>query len=146
MFDETIRTGGEDLDLWLRLACRGVRMGHVAEPLVRYRQRPGSLSRREAASLAGNLPIFRKVLTAPGVTPRQRVLARRQIADREARIAAIEAKRYIAQGDFVSARTTLARANRHYRQPKIAVALAALRVAPRLVAWIVAWRHPARSG
>lgn len=42
-FDEDL-FAAEDLDLWIRIAERGRPIGRVAEPLVLYRRRPGSLS------------------------------------------------------------------------------------------------------
>ena len=42
LFDPRRRVS-EDLDLWLRIACRW-RIGYIDRPLVRYRRRPGSLS------------------------------------------------------------------------------------------------------
>jgi glycosyltransferase involved in cell wall biosynthesis len=53
----------EDLDLWIRIAERGWRIGLVAEPLVLYRRRAGSLStstlklRRAAAAMYGKAAV-----------------------------------------------------------------------------------------
>jgi glycosyltransferase involved in cell wall biosynthesis len=61
-FDEEL-PAAEDLDLWIRIAERGWPIGRVAEPLVLYRRRPGSLSsstlnlRRAAAMVYGKAAV-----------------------------------------------------------------------------------------
>lgn len=46
-FDETLTSGGEDYDMWLRLVAAGVAMVTIPEPLACYRIRRSSLTRRD---------------------------------------------------------------------------------------------------
>jgi glycosyltransferase involved in cell wall biosynthesis len=46
----TLHPHAEDYDLWVRLALAGIRLGNVAEPLLRYRLSPGQVSRVHLAA------------------------------------------------------------------------------------------------
>lgn len=53
----------EDWDLWLRMAALGLRVCSVREPLVRYRQWPGSVTaKNRMASVAANLRVAENTL------------------------------------------------------------------------------------
>lgn len=78
-FDPALRSA-EDLDLWVRLLAAGYRGGYVAEPLVRYRRRAGSLSSDGRAMAAGTRAAYEKFVDLLEARPEQadarRILAR----------------------------------------------------------------------
>lgn len=55
--DESLRAA-EDLDLWIRLLGAGYAATIVAEPLVRYRRRPGSLSAHTTTLLEATARVY----------------------------------------------------------------------------------------
>ncbi|HEU5397113.1 MAG TPA: glycosyltransferase [Verrucomicrobiae bacterium] len=64
LFDATMKIG-EDWDFWLRLAARDMVVAGVREPLVRYRQWPGSLTAKgKLKSLDANVRVLKKNLPA----------------------------------------------------------------------------------
>lgn len=58
-FDETLRGGGEDWDLWIRLAAQG-RFGYVDEVFVHRQERTDSMSRQIDRMLESDLRVFAK--------------------------------------------------------------------------------------
>jgi GT2 family glycosyltransferase len=102
-FDGTLRSG-EDLDLWIRLLAAGWGAALVAEPLVRYRRRPGSLSSNEAAMLGAIAKVYRQAVTTLDGRPEQaaatamlaQVVARQSWVEGEALILAGDARRGLA--------------------------------------------------
>lgn len=62
-FDESLRSI-QDWDLWLRVATRH-ELGYVAEPLVRYRVHPVSVSRNTRQTLPNHLAVIARAF-APG--------------------------------------------------------------------------------
>lgn len=75
-FDEALRAA-EDLDLWIRLLAAGHRAACLADPLVRYRRRPGSASADIRAMQAGEMRVYEKTMTLLAGRPEQAVAARR---------------------------------------------------------------------
>ena len=71
-YDETLMAA-EDFDLWLRLLGAGWRGGHVAQVLVRYRRRAGSLSRQTAMMMAALARVYQNAATRLGDRPEARV-------------------------------------------------------------------------
>src|SRR5262245_62911105 len=59
-FDESLRDGCEDWDLWIALVERGFRGTILPEVLYAYRRRPGSLSRAMLAG-AGHPELYRRL-------------------------------------------------------------------------------------
>ncbi len=57
-YDGTLHAA-EDFDLWLRILEAGWRGGYVPQVLVRYRRRPGSLSRQTAMMMATLARVYR---------------------------------------------------------------------------------------
>ncbi len=77
LFDEAIHYG-EDLDLWVRIARRGVRFVSNPEPLVLYRfRRPGSLTSGILRVQTGYARMLRRVLADPGFSDAERAMAAR---------------------------------------------------------------------
>ncbi len=146
LFDEAIRYGGEDFDLWLRMAWHGCRFAFTNEPLVKYRKRADSLSSNEERMAASVFYICQKLLASPQTTPREAELAEALIREWQAKQNRAVAKRLIVGRDFPGALKHLALANSHLRSLKLSLVSAALRVAPELVARVMTRKHAASSG
>jgi glycosyltransferase involved in cell wall biosynthesis len=139
-YDETLGEC-EDFDLWLRMAQHGFRFAFTPEPLVRYRRRGGALSSDEVRMPRSLIKVYEKVLAGSHTTPRERELIAPRIAEMQAQLNRVLSKRLLAARDFAGAAHHLALANAHYRSAKLALVGAALRVAPWLVAKLMAWQQ-----
>jgi glycosyltransferase involved in cell wall biosynthesis len=96
-YDPALRSA-EDLDLWIRLLAAGWGARLVAEPLVRYRRRPGSLSSNETAMLDAGMQVYEKAVAALAGRPEQ-AAARAMLAPVLARQSWIEGEALILAGD-----------------------------------------------
>jgi hypothetical protein len=147
LFDETLRAGCEDFDLWLRMARQGVRFAFTTEPLVRYRQRMGSLSTNEVGMSRMRVKVYERLLTSPETTARERELIRPIMRRVQARLDLALAEQMILARDFPGAIHHLALARRYYRTIKLAGVALALRLAPGMVArWVARqWQRENRG-
>jgi hypothetical protein len=84
-FDESLVVA-HDWDAWMRLILDGARAGLVAEPLLRYRVGPGSLTAARAASLRERVTVLAKVARDPSLTREERatLAEQRRTAERRA--------------------------------------------------------------
>ena len=110
-FDPSLRAA-EDFDLWTRLLIAGVEADYVAEPLVRYRRRAGSLSNSPRLFRASIATVYLRLMAALPREPEAticRVYVYRQLAllDRW------EGERALREGRAREARSKLWRAARH---------------------------------
>jgi glycosyltransferase involved in cell wall biosynthesis len=71
--------GWDDYDLWLRMMEAGYEAVMVPEPLVVYREHPGSHSLNRVTRAEGALETYGRALARGALTPRQRRIARRRI-------------------------------------------------------------------
>ncbi len=129
-FDETLRSS-EDFDLWLRLVKMGGRITYHTRPLARYRVRPGSLSSDPVWMYQCIARVLEKAGTTLPLTPDEAAAletAKRRFAA-QSRLA--EGKRRFFQGDADGAIAAFREGNRFLRSAKIALVIAALRLAPR---------------
>jgi glycosyltransferase involved in cell wall biosynthesis len=145
MFDEGLRYG-EDFDMWLRMARLGYRFALTREPLVRYRRRAGSSSTAEVAMARAVVTAYEKILHSPDVTARERQLIPPLIAKVRADENLALSKQMILVGEFERAAHHLALANSHYRHLKLRLVAVLLRVAPSLLARLLARRQGEASG
>lgn len=144
-FDEGLRYG-EDFDMWLRMARLGYRFALMREPLVRYRRRAGSGSTAEVPMALGVVTVYEKILRSPDVTARERQLIPPLIAKVRADENLVLSKQMILVGEFEQAAHHLSLANAHYRRLKLSVVAVLLRVAPSLLARLLARRQSVASG
>lgn len=133
LFDESLRRS-EDFDFWVRLAQSGLRFGFTREVLVKYRGRPDSLTRNACAMAENDIKVYEKLLRDPRTTGGDREIIAGQIAKRRAYLNVVAAKGMICDGRFGEAAERLRSASDYRRNLKITLAMAGLRVAPRLVA------------
>lgn len=144
LFDTSLRRG-QDFDLWLRMALRGVKFTHHRLPLMRHRIHADNLSGSHVSMMERAAAVFTKALSELPLTEGQRRIARAQIGRFEAEIAVEQAKALLTQGDVAGARAVFARACPTLRRWKVGAALLGLRVAPHLFRRVYLARRLQRS-
>lgn len=77
----------------------------------------------------------------PRLSPDQRDLVELQISQNEASIALWQGNQSLRKHDFPGAIKSLREANRYYKDFRITLSLAGLRVAPGLAARLLNWRE-----
>lgn len=137
MFDESLEgQGAEDFDLWLRMLQRGHRFKFTAEPLVKYRWRHDSLSNSGVGLLKCLVSVYEKFLASELTNEAQREWIRSRLPELRARLSYARFKDAVAGERYEEAAGHLAKANRFYRRPKLAIAQAVMKFAPGVVAKI----------
>lgn len=131
-FDESLHSS-EDYDLWLRILRAGGRIGYGRQVLARYRRRGTSLSADLERMFAHHLKVWDKLAQTEGLDAGEQALV---AAQRRRTIGALELERgraALLAGDSAAALRALREANRHLRRPKLALVIAAVRIAPSLL-------------
>lgn len=131
-FDGRLRAV-EDLDLWIRMLAAGWRGAILPEPLVRYRRRAGSLSSSLRNMLVASCAVYGKACYQLDGEPRR--VAQQCLAACEEQLRWLEGEARIRRGDVAGGLPLMRGAER--RSARWRVALAALRVAPRLAGWLL---------
>jgi hypothetical protein len=130
LFDASIRRG-QDFDLWLRLAARGVGMAYQRTVLAERRVRASGLSGCPVAELQRAVAVLERFGRAPDLPADTRTALRVRIATLVDRMELEQAKARIAEANFAAARLHLQSSRSH--PVKTRLALVGLRVAPHLV-------------
>jgi glycosyltransferase involved in cell wall biosynthesis len=137
VYDESLQgQGAEDFDLWLRMLRHGYRFNFTTEPLARYRWRHNSLSNTGVLSLTCLVSVYEKLL-ASALNTEQRAWIHAQLPELRARVSYARFKAAVKKQQYQDAARHLAVANQFYRQPKLTMAQAMMKVAPQLVAKLV---------
>jgi glycosyltransferase involved in cell wall biosynthesis len=130
-FDQRIRRG-QDFDLWLRLAHRGVGMAARPEPLVWRRVHENNLS-------GDAITEIRRALTVLELVPRKLMLTTDELGLVQERLTQLSAqlelelgKRALRAGDLVSAQGHFSRTHA-LRRWKVRAVQMAMRISPGLV-------------
>ncbi|MEO6390273.1 MAG: glycosyltransferase family A protein [Pyrinomonadaceae bacterium] len=140
MYDEAIKTA-EDFDLWLRVAQQGSRIVYHRTPLVRYRQRAGSLSADPIRMLRNALAVFDKLeqsgelndsVTAALAAGRSKLTANLRLC---------EGKNAFILGDVPGAIAGLSDANTVLQSRRTALQVRLLRWCPGLLLRAYQWRE-----
>jgi glycosyltransferase involved in cell wall biosynthesis len=147
MFDEQLRIG-EDVEFCVRLCCPDGTIGYLGQALVKYRQRPGSLTDdpRRRKWNAAEIHALRRLSETLDLSEAQRRLLAEEIAAADAALALGDAYRHISEHEFGRAAQCFRLANTHFRDFRITVALVCLNAFPRLTARVLNWRLMRRSG
>ena len=131
MFDESLRYG-EDIDLWLRIARQGGRIGYQRKTLARCRLREDSVSADVDRMIEGYLRVLEETRRCPDLTPADIDVVDRQIESEKASLDLVRGKLALRKGDVDTALQHLQKANARLHRPKIAVSLFLLHFAPGL--------------
>lgn len=132
MFDERLRSI-EDFDLWLRIVKQGGRIAYHRRVLARYRKRAGSLSANAAAMYEKALVVFDKAGRTLSLDDTERATLREVTARFRAQLRLAEGKEALARNDVGAAIDGLSEANAFFHSRKIALALALMRLSPKLL-------------
>ena len=130
LFDETLRRG-QDFELWLRLALRGVAMQYQREVLAERRVRSDGLSGDAVTEIERALNVLDRFGRANPLEGAARTALRIRMMALVDRLEIEQAKQRIVEGNFAAARYHLS-ATRE-RPWKLRLALRALQIAPRLM-------------
>ena len=147
MFDEQMRIG-EDIEFCVRICFPDQSIGYLGEVLVKYRQRPGSLTddpRRQKWS-AAEIHALRRLGQTLDLSEDHRKLLAEEIAAAEAAFALSDAYHHISERESEKAAQCLRQANAYYRDPRLTATLVCLNTFPRLTAHLLHWRLKRRSG
>ena len=146
MFDESLRYA-EDLEFFLRICFPDRAVGYPGKVLMKYRQRPGSLT-----SDPGNrrwrvaeIEALRRLGQKLALSESQRKILNDEIAAADAAIALADAYQHLSENAFADAVQCFRTANTYYRDPRITVACACLNAFPRLAGQVLKWRWRERS-
>ncbi len=139
LFDESLEgQGAEDFELWLRMLRRGRRFKCIREPLAKYRWRRDSLSNSGVGLLSCVISVYEKFLASELTTEDNREWIESHLPELRAELSYAQFKEAAVARDFKRAADHLAKANSYYRRPKLAIAQAMMRLAPRVLAKIAA--------
>jgi len=130
LFDEGLRRG-QDFDLWLRLALRGVGMCYQERVLAERRVRASGLSGDSLAEIQRALLVLDRFGRAHALGRDARAVLRFRMMALIDLLEIEQAKQRIVEGNFAAARYHLTVARQ--RPWKLRLALLALQVAPRLL-------------
>jgi len=145
MFDEQTRIG-EDVEFCVRLCFPEGAIGYLGRVLVKYRQRPGSLTEdpRRRKWLIAEIQSLRRLGETLDLTEAQRKLLEDEIAAATAAVALGDAYHHISEHEFGPAVECFRSANAYYRDPRISVASFCLNAFPRLAGPVLNWRFKRR--
>ena len=146
MFDEQLRMA-EDLEFFVRICFPDRAVGYLCQVLVKYRQRPGSLTsdpgNRNWRIAEGQA--LRRLGEKLDLTEAQRTLLTEEIGAADAALALSDAYRHISEGEFGKAGQCFRSANAYYGDPRVTVASVCLNAFPRLTARLLNWHWRRRS-
>jgi glycosyltransferase involved in cell wall biosynthesis len=142
MFDEQLRIG-EDVEFCVRLCFPDGTIGYLGRVLVKYRQRPGSLTsdpgkRKWRVAEVEALHALRQKLP---LTEAQRTLLDDEIAASDAAVALSDAFDHLSANRFQQGERCLAEANAYFRDPRITLTRFGLKAFPRWTARVASWRR-----
>ncbi|MDQ3011555.1 MAG: glycosyltransferase family 2 protein [Acidobacteriota bacterium] len=143
-YDESLQgQGAEDFDLWLRMLRHGHRFKFTREPLVKYRWRQDSLSNTGVKIMRCEVSVYEKLLQGE-LTDEQREWIEDHLPEMRAQLSYACFKDELRKRRFIEAEKHLADAAEFYRQPKLALLRAAMKVAPQLIAKLADNQYRAR--
>jgi glycosyltransferase involved in cell wall biosynthesis len=131
-YDEAIAVS-EDLDLWLRIAGAGLAFNYTDRVIARYRRRAGSLSSDPTWMAEHVCAVLEKCERTMQLSPDDRAVVQHQLIVARAEQRFHEGKKAFFRGDSATAVVALGEANAVMRSRKLSLAIAALRVAPRML-------------
>lgn len=145
MFDEQTRIG-EDVEFCVRLCFPDGYIGYLGQVLVKYRQRPGSLTEdpRRRKWLIAEIDSLRRLGETLPLSDAQRKLLENEIAAATAAVALGDAYHHISESEFGPAVECFRSANTYFRDPRISIASFCLSAFPRIAGPLLNWRFKKR--
>lgn len=140
MYDESIKTA-EDFDLWLRIARQGSRIVYHRTPLVKYRQRAGSLSADPMRMLRNALMVFDKLERSGKLNESVSAALAMGRNKLSANLRLCEGKNAFISGDVPGAIAGLSEANTVLQSRRTALQVRLLRWCPGLLLRAYQWRE-----
>jgi len=134
LFDETLNRC-EDFDLWLRMACQGVRMAYDREVQVKHRLGQG-LSSNSRLMKEARAEVYRKAARTLPLSVEQQSIVAAKLKELEIEIEIEAAKEHLGAGQFREARSAVHRANSLAPAARLDIAEIGLQHCPRLVRWL----------
>lgn len=132
LFDETL-VRCEDFDLWLRMAFRGTRMTHHSAANVCRTVSPSGLSANEYLMRCSRFTVLTKVGSMMALSQSQQELLGRRLRFAEAMVNLDRLKLLMYAGQFAEALIAAQQAASVLHSRKLRLAVAGLRVAPRIL-------------
>lgn len=139
-WDESLRISA-DWECWIRLILDGAQAGLVAEPLARYRFRPGSLSDGGIGQLRANVAILGKTAMRPDLGDRERGVLAAALATQRSRLQLAEAEASLRDHGSDARRKAMAIALDGRFDARSRVKAAVSGIAPRTAAAFLARRE-----
>jgi len=145
LFDERIRIG-EDIEFCVRLCFPEGAIGYLGRVLVKYRQRPGSLTEdpRRRKWVVAEIESLRRLGENLDLSEPQHKLLEEEIAAAVAALALSDAYHHISEHEYGPAVQCFRSANAYYRDPRIRVAAFCLSAFPQLTGRLLNWRLKGR--
>jgi glycosyltransferase involved in cell wall biosynthesis len=146
MFDERLRTA-EDIEFFVRICFPDRAVGYLGQVLVKYRQRPDSLTSDPGNRnwRVGEGEALRALRQKLPLTKAQRTLLDDEIAAADAAVALSDAFDHLSADRFQQGERCLSEANAYFRDPRITLTRFGLKTFPRWTARVANWRRK-RSG
>ncbi len=138
-FDETLPSS-EDLDLWIRILETGWRAAIVAEPLVTYRRRPGSLSSATLKLRRDTMRMYEQAAVRLAGRPEAATAA--AMAERMRDEAGwVEGEDLVIAGHVSAGIDVLHGAHAERRSPRWRMMMRVFRALPPVARPVLAWRR-----
>jgi glycosyltransferase involved in cell wall biosynthesis len=132
LFDETFRRG-QDFELWLRLAKRGVRFAHQREVLAHHRIVETGLSGDTISQLKRTLSVFEGIKSKEALTPSESAALQFTMNRTLRELALEDGKEKLLRKDFEGARQSFDEAKKFRHSWKLILVSLGLRVAPEML-------------
>ncbi len=138
-FDETLPSS-EDLDLWIRILETGRRAAIVAEPLVTYRRRPGSLSSATLKLRRDTMRMYEQAAVRLAGRPEAATAA--AMAERMRDEAGwVEGEDLVIAGHVAAGMDMLREAHAERRSPRWQTMMRVFGALPAIARPVLAWRR-----
>jgi GT2 family glycosyltransferase len=131
-FDARLR-GTEDLYLWLKVLKQGGKIEYLREPLMRYRQREGSLTRERVSLSEQIVKALEQARIELEPTEDERRAIEKRLELLRAEILLHRGRKEFFAGDAARAAVDLEAANRYFQSWKLRAVVLGMRAAPGLL-------------
>jgi glycosyltransferase involved in cell wall biosynthesis len=139
LFDEELRMA-EDVEFFVRLCHPNGSIGYPGRVLVKYRQRPGSLTEDPRRWVVAEIESLKRLGERLELNDTQRKLLQEEISSATAALALSDAYHHVSKNEVAEAARCFRAANSYYRDLRVSLAATLLEVVPRLAGPLMNWR------